>query len=144
MIARYGVPWVSQVPKFFRLMQKARFAREEVVIGGVTFHLQGVERIVLTDLLKMGIQAQDILSDPVDMPVLTYFWEGKTRRYYPDFFIPKMEWVIEAKSPYTLKCEWGQNLKKREAVLLSGLRFSFMVRPAHRKSSSVSKPLALR
>ena len=71
MIARYGVPWVSQVPKFFRLMQKARFAREEVVIGGVTFHLQGVERIVLTDLLKMGIQAQDILSDPVDMPVLT-------------------------------------------------------------------------
>ena len=142
MVQRYGVPWVTQVPMFFRIAQKARWAKTAVFVGDRCFELQGAEYKVLMDLIKMGVAPKDILSDPVDMPILTYFWMGKLRRYYPDFYIPKMHWIVEAKSPYTLKCEWDQNLKKREAVRALGFKFSFMVRRSQKSSSaaSVSKP----
>lgn len=133
---KYGVDFIMHDPTWFKKAQMGRFAKRSVIIEGYEFMLQGFEEYGLRDLLKSGLKPSEIIHSPTLMPVITYFWGGKTRRYYPDFYVPKYNWLFEVKSRWTLRSEWGQNMAKREAAKRAGFSYSILLR---QKSSSSSK-----
>lgn len=96
-------------------------------------YVQGYEGYVLNELLSSGFSEQDIVIGKRNMPKIYYEFEGK-RRYYPDIFIPRLNWILEVKSPVTLVVNrsgeriWEQNLAKRKACLDLGLKFNFIYR----------------
>jgi len=52
----------------------------------------------------------------------------KKHRYYPDFYIPNENKIIEVKSEYTLNRELERNHIKFEATKLMGFNFVLEIR----------------
>ena len=50
------------------------------------------------------------------MPKIEYNLNNTIRRYYPDFYIPKDNLIIEVKSMWTYKIDLEKNLAKQKAV----------------------------
>ena len=57
------------------------------------------------------------------MPVIWYMFTGKKRRYFPDFYIPKDNLVIEVKSRYTYKRSRIQNIIKALNTRKHGFKY---------------------
>lgn len=60
-------------------------------------------------------------------PTTRYYHETKNHIYYPDFYIEKMNLIIEIKSTYTLEQNLNLNLSKRIGCEKSGYNFIFIV-----------------
>ena len=58
---------------------------------------------------------------------IDYFFEGKKRKYFPDFIIKEKNIVVEVKSLYTYEIEREQNEAKKEATINSGFNFMFII-----------------
>jgi predicted AAA+ superfamily ATPase len=85
--------------------------------------IQGYEDIVLEKLLRK-YDENDILIQRTEMPELWYIDDnGKYHRYFPDFYIPSKNLVIEVKSIYTYKQDTITYHKKRKACLYAGFCF---------------------
>lgn len=69
---------------------------------------------------------------------INYFFDGKNRKYFPDFFIKKLNLVIEIKSSYTYECEKEQNEAKKEATINSGFNFKFIINKKYKLNELVS------
>jgi type III secretory pathway component EscU len=52
----------------------------------------------------------------------------KKRRYYPDFYIPKENLIIEVKSQWTLELHKDKNQAKFQAVKEAGFNFRLEIR----------------
>lgn len=128
-LQKYGVEYLSQNPMYFRIMQKDRFRRKAVEVGGKTFMVQGAEGQVLLELIDNGFPADAIETDPSKVPTIWYMKpNGKRARYYPDIFIPQRNWIIEVKSVYTFLANKETNLLKRKACIEAGYKFNFIIR----------------
>lgn len=81
---------------------KNSFRRKDFILpSGRRITLQGSEPQVLNDLLKI-YNENDIIFSKKDMPKINYIDKlGKYRRYYPDFYIPFKNLIIEVKSSFT-------------------------------------------
>ena len=90
--------------------------------SGKTIKLQGYEAYTLDELLKVYDECE-ITSNVSDMPVIFYQYKGKQHRYYPDFYIPTHNLIIETKSDYTYMKELEKNKLKFEAVKNAGYTF---------------------
>lgn len=90
--------------------------------------VQGYEPTVLKELEEQGYTFNDVKTRKSDMPAIFYNFENRTRRYYPDFYIPKENRIIEVKSEYTLQKEWEKNQAKFSAVKSHGFDFQLEVR----------------
>jgi len=118
-----------QNAEIFEKAQQNSFRRKEYIwTSGEISLLQGYEPIVLKELENDGYKFNDILTSPKDMPEITYFFEGKEHRYYPDFYIPSENKIIEVKSDYTLQADWDKNQAKFEATRNLGFDFILEVR----------------
>ena len=51
----------------------------------------------------------------------------KNRIYYPDFYIPNLNLIVEIKSSYTYNKELEKNLKKQKACMKQGYNFIFII-----------------
>lgn len=58
---------------------------------------------------------------------IDYFFDGKNRKYFPDFFIKNKNLIIEVKSLYTYELEKEQNEAKKEAAINNGFEFKFII-----------------
>jgi hypothetical protein len=58
---------------------------------------------------------------------INYFFDGKNRKYFPDFFIRKLNMVIEIKSLYIYERDKEKNEAKKEATINSGFDFKFII-----------------
>lgn len=132
MLKRYGVAHASQCPAIRRLAEKSALVKREFVVNGKTFWLQGEgEKKVLMELIEdCKLSPEDIINDCMDprYPKIVYFWNGMERRYFPDFFIPRLNWVVEVKSTWTFLLHKSQNLAKRTACRGLGYQFNFVIR----------------
>lgn len=90
--------------------------------------LQGFEPIVLKELEKIGYKYNEIKTEYHDMPEIYYVMNNKKRRYYPDFYIPTENLIIEVKSTYTLTSKIEENKLKFNAVKDAGYNFKLEVR----------------
>jgi len=61
------------------------------------------------------------------MKSIKYFFNGKYRKYYPDFYIKEYNLVIEVKSSYTYNYNIDMNNAKRNATILAGYNFIFII-----------------
>jgi hypothetical protein len=69
----------------------------------------------------------EILVAKKDIPEIYYEFETSTHRYYPDFFIPKDNLVIEIKSTYTHEVDVYRINTKLAAVQEKGLKHRLLV-----------------
>lgn len=95
--------------------------------SGKVIKLQGYEKYGL-DLLFETYKEKDILYKRSKMPEIWYVGiDNKKHRYYPDFYIPKDNLIIEVKGRYTYKADLDKNLLKRKATEQKGFNFLFMI-----------------
>lgn len=102
--------------------------KEYIWKTGEKIMVQGNEPIVLEELENMGYKFTDILTERKDMPKIHYIFNGIEHRYYPDFYIPSENLIIEVKSEWTLKAQLEKNLKKFDAVEKMGFNFRLEIR----------------
>jgi len=124
---RYGVNRPTQSAKFLLKGQSYKLKPYKWKTGEVSM-LQGYEPIVLKELEEQGYKYDEIVSDIDKIPVIPYIFEGEQHNYYPDFFIPKENKIVEVKSDYTLKRNWDKNQAKFKATKELGFDFRLEVR----------------
>ena len=129
MLERYGVQYPSQNSDILEKIMKSSYRyRDYTWNTGEISKLQGFEPIVLQELEDQGYNFNDILTSNKDMPEIWYIFEGKKHRYYPDFYIPKENLIIEVKSQWTLELHKDKNQAKFQAVKEAGFNFRLEIR----------------
>jgi hypothetical protein len=131
---RYGVDNPSQDAEIYEKSLRTRLqAKPYTTPSGEVRYLQGYEFRVLLELLKSGFAEKEVLSGKGNVPKIWYTnpITGRQSCYYPDFYLPRLNWLIEVKSNWTLfGCDdwWLVNKAKRQACLDAGYQFNFVIR----------------
>jgi hypothetical protein len=61
-------------------------------------------------------------------PRIQYNYDNKEHYYYPDFFIPKFNLIVETKSSWILKKQGHEkNLQKEKATISKGYNFLLII-----------------
>ena len=58
---------------------------------------------------------------------IKYFFNGRNRKYFPDFYYQNLNLIIEIKSTYTYEIEKEQNEAKKKAAIDNGFNFIFVI-----------------
>ncbi len=58
---------------------------------------------------------------------ITYFFNSKTKKYFPDFYIPELNLIVEIKNSYLYNKNLAQNLAKQRACLELGFNYVFII-----------------
>lgn len=129
---KYGCHY-RQTKKGFNEARKASFKLKEYILpSGKIIQLQGYEPQVL-DILLNKYEESDICFDTTGIPSIPYQLEDKNKVYFPDFFIPKENKIVEVKSKHTLKSDTAKNKAKHKAAKLLGYDHRFLVYDAKTK-----------
>jgi len=124
---KFGVDHPMQNSEIFKKNMGSCFRRKEYKWNtGEISELLGYEHIVLGELEEQGYLFNDVKTKPEEMPEIWYSFEGKQHRYYPDFYIPAENLIIEVKSDFTL--QGVTNEYKFQAVKDAGFNFKLEVR----------------
>ena len=130
---RYGVSHVMHYPPFVKKAMESSYRTSSYTFpSGAKVLYQGYENYCLDELLRIGIAEMQIVSQfdrenfTATVPVIEYIFEGE-RKYYPDFYIPHLNLIIEVKSEYTFTYSLDKNFAKRIACLEQGYNFEFWV-----------------
>jgi hypothetical protein len=91
--------------------------------------LQGYENIVLQSLIEdFKMQKEDILVGKSNIPIIKY---GKNKMYFPDFYLPQKNLLIEVKSKYTLHQHLNVVIEKCKACVEQGYSILLLVVNQH-------------
>lgn len=99
--------------------------KDYIMPSGKTIRVQGYEPQALDILLKTYDENNICVHKGV--PIIPYYLNDKRLMYYPDFFIPKENLIIEVKSEWTLNLHKETNDLKFEAVKSAGYNFKLMI-----------------
>jgi hypothetical protein len=114
MLQKYGYRSASQNP----YISEKQFANSNKIYkfpSGKTIQIQGYENFAL-DLLIKNYDDKEIINRRIDMPNIFFEYKKRNARYFPDFYIPKDNLIIEVKSDYTYKKHLIKNILKSHAV----------------------------
>ena len=90
--------------------------------------LQGYEPYVLDYLIELGLDKEDIKVGKSKIPVIEYCnSENNISLYFPDFYLPNSNLIIEVKSNYTYEKHKENNILKALACLERGYSFLMLV-----------------
>lgn len=91
--------------------------------------LQGYESLVLQSLIEdFDMHKEDIKIGKSNIPVIKY---GKNKLYFPDFYLPKQNLLIEVKSKYTLQQHLDVVISKCKASVEQGYSILLLVVDQH-------------
>lgn len=129
MLKRYGVEHALQNKDSFDKMVTSSWRRKEYKLGKRTVTVQGYEPQALDWLIKNTyIKPEEIkCGRDKEVPVIPYKWEGKSRSYHPDIFVPRLNLVIEVKAVRTYVSDLGRNLEKARSTKIQGYKYMFLV-----------------
>ena len=119
---RYGVPIATQNLAIHTKQQHSAHRHKKYSLpSDKIVHIQGYEPQFLdyvfgNDLLTEG----ELIYNPKSVKYVNY--SGKKSYYFPDFYIPKYNLIIEVKSWYTEKRDKNVELKK-DACLQNGFNY---------------------
>lgn len=125
--SRYGVSNPTQNPEILERAHRRR-SKKYTFPSGKTVQVMGYEPKVLDDLLKSGIPESEIITEKGLVPRIKYHFDGKTRYYFPDIYLPRFNMIIEVKSLYTWKIEKEKNMAKIKACVAAGFNTRVAVR----------------
>jgi len=134
-LVKYGAPHPMQNRGIaYKALKHGLQRREFQLPSGETVFLSGYEPYILDELLRTGLQESDFDFSLSKFPSFTYTNEnGNPSKYIPDFFVPRLRWIIEVKSTYTFTLEKTRNLAKYHACRAAGYQMNFIVRRARGK-----------
>lgn len=100
--------------------------KEYTLPSGKQVKVQGYESLALDDLVKL--YPEDALCiGRANIPSIDYTIEGKKHVYFPDFFIPSENKIIEVKSEWTLQLKRGNVEEKALATVKAGYAYEIWV-----------------
>lgn len=105
------------------------FSSKDYKLGGKTIKVQGYEPQALDYIqTRLKVTARDIKVGR-KVPVIQYYdnKQKRTRQYFPDFYIPAQNRIVEIKSTYTFELGFRELCLKRKAVIKAGYVFSLLV-----------------
>jgi hypothetical protein len=126
---KYDVFYPAHIPSVAEICCNNRFKKkhEFTLPSGKVILLQGFEPKAFSLLLDEGFNEEEILFSKKDMPKIIYEYDNKIKRYYPDFFIPKINTIIEVKSQYTFKIDQKISFLKETATKNLGFLFRWII-----------------
>lgn len=126
---RHGVDYIMQSPEMFRKAQQSSFQRREYISPyNQVFNIMGYEDVFLDSFFKEHGNETEIYGGEDDrIPIIAYKFEGVSRKYYPDFFIPSLNQLVEIKSIYLYDKDHEQISAKGEAVKAMGYKYKLIV-----------------
>lgn len=95
------------------------------------------DRLGVVFLLSSSIDFNDIKINHSDKPVIFYNWSGSMHRYFPDCYLPKLNMIVETKSPWTWEFQKDRNLSKVSASLDNGYDVRLITWEATRNSQTL-------
>jgi len=119
-IKNHGIPYPGVLNKYK--------IKEYTWATGEVSYLQGYEPIVLKELEESGLDYNDIKVGFNEVPTFKYEYNGEEHEYFPDFYIPSQNLIIEVKSEWTLQKEFDKNQAKFNAVKDAGFEFKLEIR----------------
>ena len=91
-------------------------------------NLQGWEPIVLDELINVyDLKKCDINVGRIKIPIIKYIENEKQRSYFPDFFLPNHNLLIEVKSKFTLEKQYSNVMLKCQASIDNGYSIILLV-----------------
>lgn len=126
-VEKFGVENPSQNAAVHEKQFKKRCVGYAMPSGNI-ITVQGYEPQALDSLLKI-FKEEDIIVGKGNMPEFWYNENGK-KRYFPDFYIPKENLIIEVKSCWTYsgKSEWSTtNHLKKQSCIDNGYKYLLML-----------------
>ena len=130
--AESGCPACAGIVKRRNLARAAKVKIE--TIGGVEVRYQGYEGHALKWLLnhRKIKSIRDIeLEMGGNVPVIKYKLGRRTHNYYPDFYVPMMNRLVEVKSTYTWGAltgkHWRKNQAKARECIDQGYQYTLML-----------------
>jgi len=133
---RYGVENPTQNEEIFDKAQKNSHKWKPYNLpSGKVIKLQGYEWVYLNKYFELGNKEEDIIPHPkqnIIGKIWYYTEDGKKHRYFPDFYIPKDNKIIEVKSTWTYSNpkkpeKLQKNLLKEQSCLDRGFAFKFVI-----------------
>jgi len=104
----------SQTPEIMdKIMKSSKsYKKYEMPSGGIR-HTQGYEPFAL-DILLQKYNEEQIKTERNDMPNIRYTFNNKSKRYFPDIYIPDMNLIIEVKSEWIYNKQLELNKAKEK------------------------------
>ena len=126
-LERYGVEYILQLPEIQIQSEKfsKRYKNYKMPSGKIR-KVQGYEPLALDELILFYNEEQ-IKTGRIDIPNIEYIINGKTKRYFPDIYIPHENKIIEVKSTYTYNNIGGYVQEKREATKSKGYNYEIWI-----------------
>jgi len=121
-LERYGVRNYTQLG-----LSKGQYKWYDYALpSGNVIQYQGYEGKYIPILLRAYVE-DGVVFKKADIPKIPYIKNGKNHVYFPDFYVPSKNLIIEVKSEYTLKADYEVNQMKFEAVVAAGYNFKLKV-----------------
>lgn len=121
---KYGVSNVLQSKEIQKQVFKSQYRLKPTTLpSGRVIDLMGYEPQVLEYLLTKELYSETDF-DFDDIPTFKY---GIHQLYFPDFYIPFENLIIEVKSNWTHKMDEAKNIKKKEAVEAAGYKYRLII-----------------
>lgn len=111
-LKKYGVVYPLQNSKIFN--KTCKFKRIKYIFpSGNNCFVQGYEQFALDILIKdMNISEHNIITGPINVPIIWYEFNNKQHRYYTDIYLKDLNKCIEVKSTWTFILNNEQNKLK--------------------------------
>jgi len=119
-LEKYGVENPIQNPniknKMMESNKKSMFTHKSYTLpSGKTIHIQGYEPQFLNHIFTNNLLSENEIDYNPDS--IKYVDENnKEHQYYPDFYIPKLNLIVEIKSSYTVITDKNVELKKQACL----------------------------
>lgn len=128
-VERFGVENPSQNAEVHEKKVKNSFKSKDYRLpSGLVIKVQGYEPQALDELLQEYTE-EEIKYSSIDKPRIAYKLEDGHYYYFPDFYIPKDNLIIEVKSQFTYDHNRTMALAKRDACLKQGYNYRFIIYP---------------
>jgi len=141
MLERWGVKNALQNPTLLSKQQTSSFQSKDFILpSGKKILLQGFEPQVLKELLDI-YEEDDIIIGTENVPNFLYIDdEGIEHTYFPDFYIPSENIIIEVKSWFTLNLDIKRNDLKFRAVERDGFNLQLWMSERNDISYPIYEP----
>jgi hypothetical protein len=113
-----------------RKMRKPTFAFRDFEHNGVIYNnIQGWEHFgIKYTAQNLCTSNEEIIAGRVDaIPLINYNFNSKKRTYFPDIYIPHLNFLIEVKSTYTFRAHKELNLAKQQAAKNAGYKHQIII-----------------
>jgi hypothetical protein len=116
-LSKFGVEYPMQNPDSFYKQQKSGFGA----------------KLFAKNLYYRGTYEYDFLEKYSSIFIIKnatrikYEFQGKQKNYYPDFYIPSLNLIVECKNSYLAKRDKDQIEAKKSAVISNGFKFIIII-----------------